>query len=107
LANDETAEGDWKRRGVYTGPVFNDLEEGVVDAWHKYIEERGFDAQLSEFVAAACCLQGRQGIRLLVGKHVQVPQSLSKINEHIIFYKLFYRFILTPSFFYHPSKSGS
>lgn len=51
LALDQTAEGDWARRGRYTGPVFADLDEDLVETFHSFIEERGFDAPLAEFIS--------------------------------------------------------
>lgn len=51
LANDQTAQGDWIRRGNYGGPIFNDLDEGLVESFHKYIETRGFNQELAEFVS--------------------------------------------------------
>ncbi|KAJ3359689.1 Mitochondrial acidic protein mam33 [Kappamyces sp. JEL0680] len=50
LAQDQTAEGDWSRRGKFSGPVFADLDESVIESFHQYIEERGFDKELAEFI---------------------------------------------------------
>ena len=47
---DISAEGDWKRRGAYGGPVFADLDELVQDQFHQMLAERGFDEQFTEFV---------------------------------------------------------
>ncbi|KAI8912749.1 mitochondrial glycoprotein, partial [Gorgonomyces haynaldii] len=50
VAHDLSGEGDWKRRGLYGGPVFNDLDPGLVELFHKYLEERGFDSAFANFV---------------------------------------------------------
>ncbi|KAI8804975.1 mitochondrial glycoprotein [Cladochytrium replicatum] len=50
LAADTSAEGDWQRRGKYGGPIFTDIDEELQDLFHKYIEERGIDTGLSEFI---------------------------------------------------------
>ncbi|TPX31429.1 hypothetical protein SmJEL517_g05232 [Synchytrium microbalum] len=50
VAHDESAEGDWQRRGGYGGPVFADLDEDLQDLFHKYLEERGFDPTLADFI---------------------------------------------------------
>ncbi|KAI8926738.1 mitochondrial glycoprotein [Entophlyctis helioformis] len=50
VALDQTAEGDWIRRGQYGGPVFGDLDEGLQEVFHKYLEERGFDTGLANFI---------------------------------------------------------
>ncbi|KAJ3309184.1 Mitochondrial acidic protein mam33 [Blyttiomyces sp. JEL0837] len=52
LISDQTAEGDWQRRGQYGGPVFQDLDEGLQDQFHSFLTERGFDAALAEFIPA-------------------------------------------------------
>lgn len=50
LINDPTAEGDWQRRNLYSGPVFNNLDEDLQEEFHKYLQERGFDEELAELV---------------------------------------------------------
>jgi complement component 1 Q subcomponent-binding protein len=50
IAVDQTAEGDWQRRGRYGGPVFQDLDEGLQDLFHDFLKERGFDASLADFI---------------------------------------------------------
>lgn len=52
IATDQTAEGDWKRRGQYGGPVFEDLDQGLQDMFSAFLEERGFDDVLADFVPA-------------------------------------------------------
>ncbi|KAJ3416822.1 Mitochondrial acidic protein mam33 [Chytridiales sp. JEL 0842] len=47
---DQTAEGDWQRRGRYGGPVFQDLDEGLQELFHDFLAERGFDAALADFI---------------------------------------------------------
>ncbi|KAJ3197096.1 Mitochondrial acidic protein mam33 [Irineochytrium annulatum] len=50
LTADETAEGDWQRRGRYGGPVFQDLDEELQDKFHDFLKERGFDEDLAVFI---------------------------------------------------------
>ncbi|KAI8855021.1 mitochondrial glycoprotein, partial [Chytridium lagenaria] len=50
LVNDQTAEGDWQRRGRYGGPVFTDLDDDLQDLFHGFLKERGFDEELAEFI---------------------------------------------------------
>ncbi|KAL2919745.1 Mitochondrial acidic protein mam33 [Polyrhizophydium stewartii] len=50
LAHDQTAEGDWQRRSLFGGPIFGDLDESLQDVFHRYLEERGFDTGLANFV---------------------------------------------------------
>lgn len=49
-AEAQGAEGDWERRSRYMGPVFEDLDEGVQDAFNAYLAERGVDDALAQFV---------------------------------------------------------
>ncbi|RKP01801.1 hypothetical protein CXG81DRAFT_11532 [Caulochytrium protostelioides] len=48
-AGGDTAEADWQRRGAYSGPVYNQLDENLIDIWENWVEERGVD---TGFVAA-------------------------------------------------------
>ncbi|KAJ3216546.1 Mitochondrial acidic protein mam33 [Dinochytrium kinnereticum] len=50
LINDQTAEGDWQRRGRYGGPVFTDLDDDLQDLFHNFLKERGFDEELAAFI---------------------------------------------------------
>ncbi|KAJ3112851.1 hypothetical protein HDU96_004112 [Phlyctochytrium bullatum] len=50
LINDQTAEGDWQRRGRYGGPVFTDLDDDLQELFHTFLKERGFDEGLAEFI---------------------------------------------------------
>lgn len=52
LALEDTAEADWVRRGKFGGPVFGDMDEGLIETFHSFIEERGFDKEMAEFVAS-------------------------------------------------------
>jgi complement component 1 Q subcomponent-binding protein len=49
-ALDMTAEGDYKRRGNYNGPQFGHLDEGLQVLLERYVEERGIDEALLQFV---------------------------------------------------------
>jgi complement component 1 Q subcomponent-binding protein len=49
LAKDETSEGDWKRRNVYS-PVFDQLDEGLMEEFQIYLDSRGFNPELAEFI---------------------------------------------------------
>ncbi|KAJ1559537.1 Mitochondrial acidic protein mam33 [Cladochytrium tenue] len=50
VAADTTAEGDWQRRGLYGGPVFGELDEGLQDLFHDFLQDRGIDEELAEFL---------------------------------------------------------
>jgi complement component 1 Q subcomponent-binding protein, mitochondrial len=52
LMMDQSAEGDWQRRGRYGGPVFQELDEGLQEHFHEFLKERGFDKTLAEFIPA-------------------------------------------------------
>ncbi|TPX63796.1 hypothetical protein SpCBS45565_g06347 [Spizellomyces sp. 'palustris'] len=47
LCLDSSAQGDWQRRGLYSGPSFEQLPETLQDLFQKYIKERGFDEELA------------------------------------------------------------
>jgi complement component 1 Q subcomponent-binding protein len=48
LAEDLTAEGDWKRRGTYVGPRFDHLDEEVQGQFEQFLEERDVNANLGD-----------------------------------------------------------
>jgi len=50
LANDATAEADWKRRGLYIGPQFDHLDVNVQELFERYLEERGISSSLALFI---------------------------------------------------------
>ena len=50
LVADETSQGDWERRGLYGGPKFENLDEELIENFQTFVEERGLDSELSEFI---------------------------------------------------------
>ncbi len=50
LADPVTAEQDWARRTLYTGPPFNNLDEDLQILLEKYLEERGINTRLALFI---------------------------------------------------------
>ncbi|TDL22885.1 mitochondrial glyco protein [Rickenella mellea] len=50
LGTDLTAEADWKRRGLYIGPRYDQLDTGVQEEFEKYLEERGIGEGLAMFI---------------------------------------------------------
>ena len=45
-----TAEADWKRRGLYLGPTFENLDPAVQDEFEKFLDERGVNESLALFI---------------------------------------------------------
>lgn len=50
LADPQTAEKDWQRRAIYTGPPFGNLDEDLQFLMEKYLEERGINTRLALFI---------------------------------------------------------
>jgi hypothetical protein len=50
LADPKTAEKDWERRALYTGPPFSNLDEDLQILLEKYLEERGINTRLALFI---------------------------------------------------------
>ncbi len=46
----DSAEAEHSRNTLYGGPVFEELADSVKDVFHSYLEERGFNAELAEFL---------------------------------------------------------
>lgn len=50
VGTDLTAEADWKRRGLYIGPQFDTLDVTVQEEFDHYLQERGIDGSLGQFI---------------------------------------------------------
>ncbi|KAM0787415.1 hypothetical protein ACM66B_003498 [Microbotryomycetes sp. NB124-2] len=50
LATGMSSEDDWKRQGLYMGPAFDNLDEGVQSEFENFLEERGIDSSLALFI---------------------------------------------------------
>lgn len=50
LADPKTAERDWERRSLYTGPPFGNLDEELQLLLERYLEERGINTALALWV---------------------------------------------------------
>ncbi|KIM21345.1 hypothetical protein M408DRAFT_80662, partial [Serendipita vermifera MAFF 305830] len=47
LASDLTAESDYKRRGLYLGPQFENLDPSLQEGFEAFLAERGIDENLA------------------------------------------------------------
>lgn len=50
LADPATADKEWQRRTLYSGPPFNNLDEDLQILLEKYLEERGINTRLALFI---------------------------------------------------------
>ncbi|TFY82446.1 hypothetical protein EWM64_g1565 [Hericium alpestre] len=50
IANELTADADWKRRGLYIGPSFDTLDIALQDEFEKFLQERGINESLALFI---------------------------------------------------------
>ena len=50
LADVKTADAEWSRRNMYTGPAFSNLDEELQVFIDRYIQERGIDTGLAVWV---------------------------------------------------------
>lgn len=50
IGTELTAEADWKRRGLYVGPQFEQLDPTVQEEFEAYLVERGVDESLALFI---------------------------------------------------------
>ena len=50
LADAKTAEHDWSRRGLYTGPPFGNLDEDLQVMLERYLDERGVNTALALWI---------------------------------------------------------
>lgn len=54
VAEDMSAEGDWKRRGIYIGPRFDHLDVAVQTEFEHFLEERDVNEALASFIPMYC-----------------------------------------------------
>ena len=70
LANELTAEADYKRRGTYIGPQFEHLDITVQEGFEAYLAERGIDESLALFIPDyAEWKEQKVDITLIVGRY--------------------------------------
>jgi complement component 1 Q subcomponent-binding protein len=50
LANAQTAEKEWLRQSLYAGPQFGNLDEDLQVLLERYLDERGVDTVLANFI---------------------------------------------------------
>jgi complement component 1 Q subcomponent-binding protein len=50
LAHAVTAEKDWTRQSLYSGPPFENLDEDLQSYLERYLEERGINAELANMI---------------------------------------------------------
>lgn len=50
LANAQTAEKEWSRQSLYSGPPFGNLDEDLQLLFERYLDERGIDNGLATFI---------------------------------------------------------
>ena len=50
LAEAKTAEKDWARRSLYTGPPFGQLDEDLQVLLERYLDERGINTSMALFI---------------------------------------------------------
>lgn len=51
LAKDTSAEGDVARAKLYPGPKLSELDDKVMDHFIRYLEERGINSEMGEFIS--------------------------------------------------------
>jgi len=50
LANAQSADKDWERQSLYSGPPFSNLDEDLQTYFDRYLEERGINEQLATII---------------------------------------------------------
>lgn len=82
LADPATAEKDWARRTLYTGPPFNNLDEDLQILLEKYLEERGINTRLALFIPDYIDHKEQQEyIRWLNSKLTEPFESFQEANR--------------------------
>jgi complement component 1 Q subcomponent-binding protein len=76
-ADPETSQQDWKRRAVYAGPPFGNLDEDLQILLERYLEERGVNVKLAQFVPDYIDYkEQKEYLRWLSSKYISFPNGL-------------------------------
>lgn len=83
LAEAKTAEKDWARRSLYTGPPFGQLDEDLQMLLERFLEERGINTQMALFIPEYIDLkEQKEYIGWLNSKFTAAHVSVIDTNEH-------------------------
>jgi complement component 1 Q subcomponent-binding protein len=78
-ADPEGAEAEWKRRAVYAGPPFGNLDDELQVLLERYLEERGVDVRMANFVPEYIDFkEQKEYLRWLQSKFTRIIRFLSK-----------------------------
>lgn len=82
LADAKTAEHDWSRRYLYTGPPFGNLDEELQILLERYLDERGINTAMALWVPEYIDFkEQREYLRWLSSKHHHaIPHFISVGN---------------------------
>lgn len=71
LAEAQTAEKDWLRQSLYSGPAYGNLDEELQAMFDRYLEERGFNAELANVIPEYITVkEQKEYTRWLESKHL-------------------------------------
>lgn len=92
LADAKTAELDWKRRNLYEGPPFGNLDEDLQVLLERYLDERGVNTRLAMWVPEYIDFkEQREYLDWLTSKSI-LPPFLPSILHRFILFLPFQRF---------------
>ena len=93
LADAKTADLDWSRRNLYTGPPFGNLDEDLQLLLEKYLDERGVNTALALWVPEYIDFkEQREYLSWLSSESNTLPRITSGINNPLR-YEVFRRCI--------------
>ena len=78
LADAKTAELDWKRKDLYEGPPFGNLDEDLQVLLERYLDERGINTALAMWVPEYIDFkEQREYLNWLSSKSTSIPSTIS------------------------------
>lgn len=79
LADPQTADLEWQRQNVYAGPPFGNLDEDLQVLLERYLDERGIDTRLAQFVPEYIDFkEQKEYVRWLDSKSILMLSSYSR-----------------------------
>lgn len=79
LAEAKTAEKDWARRSLYTGPPFGQLDEDLQVLLERYLDERGINTSMALFIPDYIDMKEQKEYIRWLGSKLTIPVDTSGV----------------------------
>lgn len=81
LAEAKTAEKDWARRSLYTGPPFGQLDEDLQALLERYLDDRGINTSMALFIPDYIDMKEQKEYIRWLGSKFAIPIPSTTIDD--------------------------